>query len=115
MSMIFFEDIIETRKEVPLLKLLESLGGWPVLQGDNWNAVAFDWQETVAKLREFNNDILVAVWVGPDGKESDEYIVQVRNLCKNDKNTGKRYVIFLSTYVFLSAILMEDHCVVVQI
>ena len=37
----------------------------------------FDWQTTIAKLRQFNNDILVGVWVGPDGKDSDDYIVQV--------------------------------------
>ena len=28
------------------------------------------------RLRMYNNDILVAIWVGPDGKDSDEYIVQ---------------------------------------
>ena len=27
-------------------------------------------------LRKFNNDILVSVWVGPDGKNSDDFIVQ---------------------------------------
>ena len=37
----------------------------------------FDWQRTITRLREFNNDILVALWVGPDGKDSDDYIVQV--------------------------------------
>ncbi len=30
----------------------------------------------MTRLREFNNDILVSVWVGPDGKNSDDYIVQ---------------------------------------
>ena len=39
----------------------------------------FDWQRTIMRLREFNNDILVALWVGPDGKDSDDYIVQVRD------------------------------------
>jgi hypothetical protein len=37
----------------------------------------FDWQKTITRLREYNNDILVALWVGPDGKDSDDYIVQV--------------------------------------
>ena len=70
-------DIIETRGESPLINLLDSLGGWPVLKGQNWNAEGFDWQATIAKLRQFNNDILVTIWVGPDGKDSDDYIVQV--------------------------------------
>lgn len=37
----------------------------------------FEWQRTITKLREYNNDILIALWVGPDGKDSDDYIVQV--------------------------------------
>lgn len=53
------------------------LGGWPVLDGDSWNASRFNWVDTVTTLRQFNNDILLAVWVGPDGKDSDDYIVQV--------------------------------------
>ena len=52
------------------------MGGWPVLKGQNWNNEAFNWQETIAKLRQFNNDILVTIWVGPDGKNSDDYVVQ---------------------------------------
>ena len=33
--------------------------------------------QLVSKLRLYNNDILVSLWVGPDGKNSDQYIVQV--------------------------------------
>jgi membrane metallo-endopeptidase-like protein 1 len=29
------------------------------------------------KLRLYNNDILISLWVGPDGKNSDQYILQV--------------------------------------
>ena len=80
---IFFSDIIESRKEGPLLRLLTTLGGWPVIMGDDWIPEAFDWQETIAKLRQFNNDILVAIWVGPDGKDSEKNIVQVSLFFKN--------------------------------
>ena len=38
--------------------------------------VLFSWIDTVTLLRKFNNDILVSVWVGPDGKNSDDFIVQ---------------------------------------
>ena len=34
--------------------------------------------QVVGKLRLYNNDILVSLWVGPDGKNSDQYIVQVK-------------------------------------
>ena len=57
-------EIIENRREAPLLNLLgqvssavlglgsstslsffRSLGGWPVLEGDNWSGENFDWVE----------------------------------------------------------------------
>lgn len=69
-------DKIEEREEMPLLELLDSMGGWPVLEGDKWVEESFDWVEVVGKLRLYNNDILVSLWVGPDGKNSDQYIVQ---------------------------------------
>jgi len=69
-------DTIERRGEVPLLTLLSELGGWPVLEGDKWNSSAFDWVDLIGRLRLFNNDILLSLWVGPDGKNSDQYIVQ---------------------------------------
>lgn len=31
----------------------------------------------MAQLKLFNNDILIAEWVGPDIQNSDEYIIQV--------------------------------------
>lgn len=31
----------------------------------------------MAKLRLYNNDILISEWVGPDIKNSDEYVIQV--------------------------------------
>ena len=69
-------EIIEDRGEKPLLELLDELGGWPVLMGDSWSGDDFDWVELVSQLRLYNNDILVSLWVGPDGKDSDQYIVQ---------------------------------------
>lgn len=62
--------------ETPLLELLEELGGWPIIQVE-WNESNFDWVELMANLRLYNNDILIAEWVGYDLKNSDEYIIQV--------------------------------------
>ena len=48
--------VLERLKEVEskeLLKLLDFLGGWPVLQKDNWKENDFSWEKTIIKLHEF--------------------------------------------------------------
>ncbi|XP_026752063.2 neprilysin-4-like isoform X2 [Galleria mellonella] len=68
-------EILQKRGHKPLLDLLELLGGWPILNRQ-WNAENFDWLELMAKLRLYNNDILISEWVGPDIKNSDEFVIQ---------------------------------------
>lgn len=70
------EEAIEAMKERPLADLLEELGGWPVMDS-NWTEDDFDWVSLVAKLRQFNNDILISQWVGPDGMNSSINIIQL--------------------------------------
>lgn len=69
-------ELLEGRKLEPLLDLLESFGGWPVLSGAAWNESAFDWLEMAGKLRRYNNDVFLMQWVGPDATNSDENIIQ---------------------------------------
>lgn len=69
-------EVLEERKESPLLELLDRLGGWPIINS-NWEQSDFDWLELMAQLRLYNNDILISEWVGPDIKNSDEYVIQV--------------------------------------
>ncbi|XP_053607755.1 neprilysin-4-like isoform X2 [Plodia interpunctella] len=68
-------DILKKRGHQPLLDLLDILGGWPILNSQ-WNSSNFDWLMLMAKLRLYNNDILISEWVGPDIKNSDEFIIQ---------------------------------------
>ncbi|KAG7188439.1 hypothetical protein KM043_008081 [Ampulex compressa] len=68
-------EILEQRMERPLIQLLDEFGGWPILRPD-WKAFKFDWLLLVAQLRLYNNDILISEWVGPDIKNSDEYVIQ---------------------------------------
>lgn len=67
--------ILQKRAQQPLLDLLDLFGGWPILNPE-WSSLNFDWLELMAKLRLFNNDILISEWVGPDIKNSDEYVIQ---------------------------------------
>ncbi|GLV45113.1 Neprilysin 4 [Carabus blaptoides fortunei] len=67
---------VQQRGHKPLLDLLEKLGGWPMIH-PHWNSTDFDWLMLVAKLRLYNNDILISEWVGSDIQNSKEYIVQL--------------------------------------
>ncbi|KAJ2946219.1 hypothetical protein O0L34_g5155 [Tuta absoluta] len=68
-------EILAKRGHQPLLDLINLLGGWPMLN-PSWNSSSFDWLELMAKLRLYNNDILLSEWVGPDIKNSDEFVIQ---------------------------------------
>jgi len=73
---VYCADVIEQRGLTPMFDLLESLGGWPVLDGA-WNESKFDWTALLAKLRLTNNRILINQFVGPDIKESTVNVIQV--------------------------------------
>lgn len=68
-------EILQKRGHQPLLDLLNRFGGWPILD-PHWNASDFNWIELMGRLRLFNNDILISEWVGPDIKNSDEFVIQ---------------------------------------
>lgn len=68
-------EILQKRGHQPLLDLLNDLGGWPILDRF-WVEERFNWVDLMAKLRLYNNDILISEWVGPDIKNSDEFVIQ---------------------------------------
>lgn len=37
----------------------------------------FDFIGLIAELRLYNNDILISEWIGPDIKNSNEYVIQI--------------------------------------
>lgn len=71
-----FLEIIDKRAEKPLQKLLEELGGWPIIN-PNWKKSDFDLPWVLSRLRLLNNDILISQWVGPDIKDSNKHIIHV--------------------------------------
>ena len=53
----FFEscmntDLLEEKNLQPLQDLIMKLGGWPVVEGNNWNNEDFRWYELMYKFRE---------------------------------------------------------------
>lgn len=104
--------ILVRRREKPLLKSLRSLGGWPLLEKD-WSGAPFDWLDLVARLRLFNSDILLSEWVGPDIRNSEEYVIQIdqtslglptRDYFLQDEN--KSYLEAYKTYMEEIAVLL---------
>ncbi|XP_035223867.1 neprilysin-2-like [Stegodyphus dumicola] len=70
---------IEKLSSEPLLKVLEYLGGWPVLQNEIWNETTFDWINTISKIRQmgFNHNILMGLSVIEDPWNNSAHILEL--------------------------------------
>lgn len=64
----------------PLLKIINSLGGWPMVVGSTWDENKFDWIETLYKLRQLGywQDYILTIDVVPDKRNSSRSILEVR-------------------------------------
>ena len=73
------EDAIETEGVDAILLLINTkLGGWPILQGLTWNESAFDFDQLMLKLSQYNNFIFYSVETGVDEKNSTIQSIKVR-------------------------------------
>lgn len=72
--------VIEQQGLDPLLNILQKLGGWPVLEGDQWNENEFNWKESVYKFREmgYSVDYFIDFSIGVDLKNSTKRTIDVR-------------------------------------
>lgn len=68
--------MLQKRGVHPALDLIATLGGWPILDA-NWQPNGYEFEWLLAQLRLYNNDILLSEWVGPDIRNSKEYIIQI--------------------------------------
>lgn len=59
--------------------ILTNLGGWPVLEEENWKESEFDWMESVYKFRQvgYSVDYFIDFSVGIDFKNSTKRIIDV--------------------------------------
>ncbi|CAL7951571.1 unnamed protein product [Xylocopa violacea] len=71
--------VIEEQGLKPLLDILKNLGGWPVLEGDQWDEDAFNWTESVYKFRKmgYSVDYFIDFSVGVDLKNSTKRIIDL--------------------------------------
>lgn len=71
---------IEARGAKPLLEMLRRLGGWPVLDGNNWDEAAFSWKDSVYRFRDagYSVDYFLDFSISVDVKNSTKRIIDVR-------------------------------------
>ncbi|CAI9741548.1 neprilysin-1-like isoform X2 [Octopus vulgaris] len=70
------KSLLEDRDLSPLRIFLDELGGWPVVD-INWNESNFNLYSLMSKLRLYNNNIFVYMWVSTDEKNSSTNIIQI--------------------------------------
>lgn len=73
------QSIIEERGIKPLADILESYGGWPVVKGDLWSDIGFDWIETIKKFRRMGLEtrVIFALSIVTDLKNSNQRVLDV--------------------------------------
>ena len=75
---LYFSARIEEVSDMPLLDVIEKLGGWPVTNPDWDETKAIDLETLVAVIkRNFTLGVLIEEWVGPDDRNSENHIIQV--------------------------------------
>ncbi|XP_076451583.1 neprilysin-1-like [Babylonia areolata] len=71
------ETLIDLQGLEPIKKLVEELGGWPVVEGAAWRDDDVNLMDLIIKLRHYNNKILIEQWVSADDKNSEVNIIQL--------------------------------------
>lgn len=83
----------------PLVELIESYGGWPVVMGEQWNAENIDWIELIGNMSKdgINTKPIVSISVSQDFKNSSKHILMVcREHC-----TSYSEIVTLYSFLFL--------------
>ncbi|XP_076861735.1 membrane metallo-endopeptidase-like 1 [Brachyhypopomus gauderio] len=114
------ESVIEQRDSQPLLKLIDSIGDWPVAS-DSWNGTAEEpwWlEDTLAMLNtRYNRKVLLEMFVWPDDRDSSKHIIHIdqpslgmpsRDYYLNDGNYRKVREAYLQFMVSMAKIARED-------
>ncbi|XP_037044931.1 neprilysin-2-like [Bradysia coprophila] len=70
---------IEKRGLKPLTDILHELGGWPILEGDSWSEVDFNWVELLKQLKGMglNTNMVFGLTVDRDLKNSSKNVLYI--------------------------------------
>uniref|UniRef100_A0A3B4GQQ7 Membrane metalloendopeptidase like 1 n=1 Tax=Pundamilia nyererei TaxID=303518 RepID=A0A3B4GQQ7_9CICH len=113
-------ELIEQRDSQPLLKLIESIGDWPVASED-WNTTTEAWsfEDTLATLTaHFHKKVVLDMYVWTDDRDSQRHIIYIdqpglgmpsRDYYFNDGNYKKQVrEAYLHFMVSIAKITRED-------
>uniref|UniRef100_A0A3Q3WNU9 Uncharacterized protein n=1 Tax=Mola mola TaxID=94237 RepID=A0A3Q3WNU9_MOLML len=114
------ESLIEQRDSQPLLKLIESIGDWPVASED-WNTTTEEtWslEDTLATLTaRFHKKVLLDMYVWTDDRDSQRHVIYIdqpglgmpsRDYYFNDGNYKKVREAYLHFMVSIAKITRDD-------
>jgi neprilysin len=76
--------LIEERDAEPMLKMYKFLGGWPVVEGGNWDDKAWTWAQSVKDFRKYgySTDYFFSISIVTDFKKSTQRIIFVSTIHK---------------------------------
>lgn len=76
---IFFIALIEERNIKPLVEIIDSFGGWPVVKGDSWDESKWNWTKTTEGFRKlgYSTDYILDFSIETDPKNSTKRIIDV--------------------------------------
>uniref|UniRef100_A0A7N6F6V6 Membrane metallo-endopeptidase-like 1 n=1 Tax=Anabas testudineus TaxID=64144 RepID=A0A7N6F6V6_ANATE len=114
------DSLIEQRDSLPLLKLIDSIGDWPVAS-DDWNISteeAWSIEDTLAALTaRFHKKVVLDLYVWTDDRDSRRHIIYIdqpglgmpsRDYYFNDGNYKKVREAYLHFMVSIAKITRED-------
>lgn len=89
------EDQIEAEDVTPILSLInQELGGWPILQGTQWNNASFNLLNLLVTLRTYSNNVIFAMGTSTDEKNSTEYDIEVTS-CFSRRTRNRNFCSYL--------------------
>jgi len=110
------KETIEKNSVNDLKEIIGKLGGWPVLEGENWSGENFKWHELSVKASDegLSSDRMISIGIGTDSKDSLKRILEIDQpglglsreyLIKgfNDKDVQAYYNYMVQTAIFLGA------------
>ena len=70
---------LEKKGLAPLKKVLKAVGGWPVLEGPDWDKSGFKWYDMVYKLRDigYPTNYIIGIAVGPNRRKPSQRDLKV--------------------------------------